>query len=401
MPHSSSSHATPNDHAQGGGYPQTALPTESFRPRGSASSSGGLATVLCVVGFVLALALSIGLLVMAPPPSPSPTSPVAAGADTITAPAATARNEGLAYRLTGVLGLLLCFTLGPIAVLLVKAGSQRVNERSLRAIEDLGDSVRRLHETSAMSPDARRVLNRRQERDLLCAAIEEDMNAQAWDAAIVLCNELAGRFGYRADAEEYRTRIESARAEVMDRRVTDAIARLDGLIVQRRWDVAVQEAARIVRLFPDSHRVENLRQRVEQARAVYKQDLERRFLQAAHDERIDEAMTLLKELDAYLSENEAGPYREVARGVVTKARENLGAQFKLAVQNRDWRSATSHGRRIINEFPNTRMAEEVRAIWEQILAKANAAVSAPISTSASASSAASAAAGQGVGDGQI
>lgn len=380
---------------QASSSPYSSPPAEAFRNRAGPTGTGGAATVLCVVGFVLALALSVGLLVMAPstpaanggsstPPSPGVAASSGLGAATGTD--TSAANAALAYRLTGAIGLLLCFTLGPIAVLLVKAGSQRVNERSLRAIEDLGDLVRRLHETSAMSPDARRVLNRRQERDLLCAAIEEDIHAQAWDAAIVLCNELAGRFGYRADAEEYRTRIESARAEVMERRVTDAIARLDGLIVQRRWDVGVQEAARIVRLFPESHRVENLRQRVEQARAVYKQDLERRFLQAAHDERIDEAMSLLKELDAYLTENEAGPYREVARGVVTKARENLGAQFKLAVQNRDWRGATGHGRRIINEFPNTRMAEEVRAIWEQILAKANAVAQAP--------------AGQVVGDGQ-
>jgi len=290
-------------------------------------------------------------------------------------------DPSVSLRASGYVGVILCLTLGPLTLATLRAGSAAGKGGATgleHSITQLADAVRRLEDTSTLSPDARRVLNRKNERDLLCRAIEEDMQTQAWDAAIVLCNELSERFGYRADAEEYRTRIEIARAEVTERRLSDAIARLDGLIVQRRWDVALQEAARIGRLFPESPRVENLRPRVEQARRIYKEDLERRFLEAARAERIDEAMVLLKELDAYLSENEAEPFREVARGVVSKARENLGAQFKLAAQNRDWKSCVMLGRRIMSEFPNTRMAEEVRAMWDGILTKANAAAAAGV-----------------------
>ncbi|MCC6320284.1 MAG: hypothetical protein IT438_02475 [Phycisphaerales bacterium] len=245
-----------------------------------------------------------------------------------------------------------------------------------RRVEMMTDSIRLLRDQAALSDDARRVLNRQTERNLLCRAIEEDIQAQAWDAATVLCEELSERFGYRADAEEFRARIDMARSEIQERRVTDAIARLDGLIVQRRWDVALRESARIGRLYPDTPRVENLRQRVESARSIYKQDLERRFLEAAHGGRVDDAMMLLKELDTYLSENDAEPFREVARGVISKARENLGAQFKLAVQDRQWATAAALGRRIINEFPNTRMAQEVRGMMDGILSRANTGASA-------------------------
>lgn len=291
-------------------------------------------------------------------------------------------SASMELRAIGYLGLALVLTTAPIAWALFQRSGTGGDERMARTLSDLADVVRRVDESAALSPDARRVLNRRQERELLCRAIEEDIQSQAWDAAIVLCNELAGRFGYRADAEEFRTRIEMARSEIMDRRVTDAIARLDGLIVQRRWDVALQEAARIGRLFPESPRVENLRARVQQARGVYREDLERRFLEAARGERTDEAMSLLKELDGYLSESDAERFREVARGVVTKARENLGAQFKQSVQARDGRTAVLLGRRIINEFPNTRMAQEVQQIWEAILAMANAGGTTPSTTAA-------------------
>lgn len=281
-------------------------------------------------------------------------------------------------RVAGYCGVFLVLTTAPIAWALFNARSAAQADRLLLAVERLGESIRRLDESAGLSDDARRVLNRRQERELLCRAIEEDIQNQAWDAAIVLCTELADRFGYRADAEEFRARIDLARTEVIERRVADAIARLDGLIVQRRWDVAFQEAARIQRLYPESPRVDNLRARVIQARDVYKEDLERRFLEAARAERVDEALQMLKELDQYLTLTEAEPFQEVARGVVTKARENLGAQFKLAVQNRDWRTAISVGRRITQEFPNTRMAAEVRQMWDGILAKANAGSSAGV-----------------------
>ncbi|MBX3357627.1 MAG: hypothetical protein KF745_04285 [Phycisphaeraceae bacterium] len=267
-------------------------------------------------------------------------------------------------------GLVLVLALAPI---LVKLRQQvRGDGRLRREFESLSAAMRRLADQEVLSDDARRLLNRRAERELLCRAIEEDISSEEWDAALVLCTELADNFGYRAEAEQFRSQIEKARSVVHERRVADAIASLDGLIVQRRWEAAVLESARIKRLFPDSPRVEGLRERVERARAVYKSDLERRFLGAAADaERAEEALDLLRELDGYLTETEAAPYREVARGVIGKARDNLGAQFKIAVQDRQWIAAAALGRRIIGEFPNTRMALEIREHLDSIVAKAN------------------------------
>jgi hypothetical protein len=272
----------------------------------------------------------------------------------------------------GGLGLVIVIAVTPLGLLLARAAEPRGADReSLERLRDLGRAIERFGEQAALSDDARRVLNRQRERELLRAAIEEDIGTEDWDAAMVLVKELAERFGYRSDAEEFRQRIEQARFETVERRVIDAVSRLDGLIMQRRWEQAFVEAARTSRLFPDSPRVEGLRHRVEQARLLYKSDLERRFLNAAKDGRIDEAMTLLKELDAYLGEQEAEPFREVARGVIGKARENLGVEFKLAVQDRRWVDAAIVGERIIEEFPNSRMAQEVRGMLDGIRARAS------------------------------
>lgn len=238
-------------------------------------------------------------------------------------------------------------------------------------LEQLSRTMEQLLEHGALSEEARRVLNRRRDRDILCKAIEEDIAVEDWDAAMVLVKELAERFGYRTDAEEFRQRIDHARYETVQRKVQEGVTRIDWLISQRRWDQALVDAARTGRLYPDAPQVEGLRHRVEHARQLYKAELERRFLVAAEEDRVDEAMEMLKELDAYLSESEAEPYREVARGVIGKARENIGAHFKLAVQDRQWERASEIGQRIIEQFPNSRMAQEVRQMLDGIRARAN------------------------------
>jgi hypothetical protein len=274
------------------------------------------------------------------------------------------------FAAAGGLGLALLALIVPLWAVRPQSAGTQSGDSVRDELAALSRAIAQMSEQSALSDDARRVLNRKRERELLRAAIDEDIAVEDWDAAMVLVKELAERFGYRSDAEEFRQRIEQARYETVQRKVNEAVSRLDGLIGARRWDQATVEAARIGRLYPDSPKVEGLRHRVEHARQLYKSDLERRFLVAAGEDRIDEAMNLLKELDAYLTESEAGPYREMARGVIGKARDNLGAQFKLSLQDRDWPRAAAIAQQIIDQFPNSRMADECRAMLDSIRARA-------------------------------
>lgn len=281
-----------------------------------------------------------------------------------------ALNAAEIFIATGLLGLVMSLACAPVAVMARRRGGAETAKPNGGEFRELANAVRELNESGALSDDARRVLNRKRERELLRRAIEEDMASGDFDAALVLVRELAESFGYRADAEEFRQRIESARFETAEQEITSAIEGLDRLITQLRWREAEQEAARISRLFPDSPRVDGLRHRATSARDRYKNELERRFLTAAQDERVDEAMQLLRELDQYLTEAEAEPFQELARGVIGKARENLGVRFKLAVQDKRWRDATEAGEQIIRDFPNTRMADEIRGMIDTVRERA-------------------------------
>jgi len=285
-------------------------------------------------------------------------------------------NESQVLLIVGAIGMGLAAVAAPITAMLSRpspAASPGMGVL-IEEVREVRRVMERFGEQTALSDDARRVLYRNRERELLRRAIEEDISARDWNAAIILCNELADRFGYRADAADFRRRIEQARAKTLNEEVAAAIGGLDTLIVQRRWTDALAEAGRIQRLYPESPRTEQLSTRVERARHEYRRDLERRFLEASEAERIDEAMELLRELDGYLTEDDAEQYREVARGVIGKARENLGAQFKLAVQDRQWETAAIIGQRILDEFPNTRMAEEINSMIDGIRQRAAATV---------------------------
>ncbi|MEM8757457.1 MAG: hypothetical protein AAGF47_06725 [Planctomycetota bacterium] len=271
---------------------------------------------------------------------------------------------------TGLLGVVIVLSAG--AAMLTTSTSSQDETRDLeRAMRDVERSVRHMGEQAALSDDARRVLNRTNERALLCHAIEEDIRVKDWEAADVLCNELSSRFGYHTDAERFRAQIESAKAEGLDLEVGRACAEVDQLITVRRWEDAARRSVEIEAAFPASPRAAVLRDRIRRARMQYKEELERRFLLAAQRDDIEDAMDLLRELDHYLSEHEAEPFREVARGVIGKARQNLGASFKLAYQDKQWGIAAGLGEQIVEQFPNTRMAAEVEALLPELRERAD------------------------------
>ncbi|MHC4975615.1 MAG: hypothetical protein ACYTF7_03300 [Planctomycetota bacterium] len=258
----------------------------------------------------------------------------------------------------------------PLAILMAtrQSGGGAVDSGSelAREVRHMANSIETLTQESGLSEAAKRVLHRRQERDLLCKAIEQDITDKDWNAAMVLVKELAERFGYRADAEQFRGRIERARAETLSQEVESAISRLKEILEDQRWTDAFAEAASIQRLFPESPRVDGLQQLVAGAKERRKMDLEREFLEAAQREETDRAMELLKSLDGYLTEDEAEHFREVARGVIGRAKENLGVRFKLLVQDKNWNKALEVAEEILDEFPNSRMADEIRGMIDTL-----------------------------------
>ncbi|MCP3906139.1 MAG: hypothetical protein GY715_21150 [Planctomycetes bacterium] len=269
----------------------------------------------------------------------------------------------------GVLTVAITGATAPVAALLQRgAPLPDAPARSERG--PVMDLVRQIHEHTMLSDSAKRVLFRERELGLLRDAIELDIQEGKYNVALTLCDEMADVFGYREEAEAFRSRILQARQERYETDVATAIAQLDETLAARDWARVHHEAARIRRLYGDSHLVLDLDHRILQARQDHKEELEEQFLRAAERDDVERAMTLLKELDRYLDPHEADRLTEVAQGVVSRHRENLGVQFKLAVNDRRWGEAARIGEVIIGEFPNTKMADEVRSMIDVLRSRA-------------------------------
>ncbi|MEM6750627.1 MAG: hypothetical protein AAF612_09170 [Planctomycetota bacterium] len=211
-----------------------------------------------------------------------------------------------------------------------------------------------------VSETGKRIAFRGEDIDLLRRTIQEDIDKQDFDAAMVLVGELAETFGYAEEAEAYRDQVQGARKTRQDAKVRQAVAKLDDIMARRDFDLADQEAQKLLRIFPEDAMVERLPERVAHAREAYKHELERQLHEAYDRDESERAMQLIAELDKYLTDREVEALREIARGVIGKQRDNLGLRFQIAVKDREWMAAVRIGEEIIQQFPNTRMAEEVR-----------------------------------------
>ena len=227
-----------------------------------------------------------------------------------------------------------------------------------------------INERILLSETAKRIAYRHEDIDLLRQTIKADINKKEFDAAMVLVNEIGTTYGHKEEAEEFREIIIESRATETEHKVEKALEKLDALLDKHEFDEARKEALKIQRLYAHSTQVRDVQRKVSHAREQYKHDLEREFLEAAKVDNVDRAVELLKELDLYLTEQEAEPFRETARGVIGKQRENLGVQFKIAVHDKEWLRAVSVGEQIIREFPNSKMADEVRSMLDLLRERA-------------------------------
>lgn len=294
---------------------------------------------------------------------------LALAAGLVAAGASIGRAEVVAL---GIVALVVAAALAPVAAgLAARSDAPAV----ARTTDDL---LRRVHDVAMLSESAKRVLFRERELGLLRDAIGADIAASRYDAALALCDEMAGAFGHREEAERYRARVLEERHARYEGEAQRAMSELDRLLLLRDWPAAHETAARIRRLFGDSHHAEEIDRRVAQAHEEHKRELEAAFAEAAEAGEMERAMDLLRRLDRFLAPEEAERLRATAQEVVARHREGLGERFRSAVHERRWAEAARAGDAIVREFPNSRMADEVRSMIDVLRTRATqAAVDGP------------------------
>lgn len=264
----------------------------------------------------------------------------------------------------GALGVIMVTAMFPIAVALARgvpttSGQSNASDKGASP-EDAALLLRSINDRLLISDTAKRIAFRERDRATLREAIRADIAKNDFEAALVLVDDMSKLYGYREEAETFRSEILAARDAMVKENVKQAIGEVEQLIAETRWADAVREASKIQRLYSEMEETRGLLGKVREARDRHKEKLMAEFYAAKERDDIETAWELLKELDNYLTQAEAVPLQEHARVVIAKKRDMLGVRFRLAVQEQEWHQALRTAEQIIAEFPHSKMAEEVQ-----------------------------------------
>jgi hypothetical protein len=227
-------------------------------------------------------------------------------------------------------------------------------------LDKLTTVLTRMSEQQLLSDRAKTIAYRDKERDALRRAIQEDIGRQEWDLAMRLADDIEREFGYKAEADRFRQEIRQKNEEWGRKQLEEGLVAIDRHTRAEQWNNALREAEKLIAIFPNVERVKNLPHEIEDRRQSHKRQLVESWHEAVARHDVDGSIEILKQLDTYLTPKEAEGLQETARGIFREKLNSLGKQFAVAVQEHRWHDALGVGDQIVRDFPNTRIAQEVR-----------------------------------------
>jgi tetratricopeptide (TPR) repeat protein len=277
-------------------------------------------------------------------------------------------------------GMLLFLGVVVVAVVPLLLKMESTLLRQLTAARDLHEALTRhaaileaIAENTRISDAAKSLARRDEELEALRNAIREDIRNERWEAALNLIDEMERRFGYKEESDRSREELDEARNERIQAKLAEAIQMIEGHFAAHEWPRAQHEIDRLLHALPDDPRVLNLLDRMRTLKEEHKQELRIAWDDAVRRSDTDRAIDILKELDQYMSPAEAQVLQSTARHVFKEKLLQLGVQFRFAVNERRWQDALSIGLELIRDFPNARMASEVREVLDTLRERARAA----------------------------
>ncbi len=239
-------------------------------------------------------------------------------------------------------------------------------------LEDIAAANRKQADLASLSDQSKSLLFRDREIEAFRDTIRDDIIRQDYKSAAAMVDAAESRFGYADEAKRLRAEIDAAQKSTLQEKGDAAIARIREIVQRHDWTRALREAQRVIEIFPDNSKVQSLPKEIETARTRHKRDLLTGYGDAVKKNEVDRGIALLRELDVYLTPKEAAALEESARGVFRAKLHNLGVQFEVRVTDGQWAEALAVGEEIIRDYPNTRMAQQVRDRIDSLRSRAGA-----------------------------
>jgi outer membrane protein assembly factor BamD (BamD/ComL family) len=241
-------------------------------------------------------------------------------------------------------------------------------ERLSDELTGMKEVLNEINQGTHLTETTKAIAFREAERRSLQDIVFDKLQQKQFDTAYEIIDEIAHRTGYRKLAEELRAQADQYRDASDTERINQMITHVEKLMDASQWAQANAHIEKLLLDYPKSERIQKLRHDLLDRKAERKKALLKAWDEAVRRQATDRSLEILKELDQYLTPNEGLALQEAARDVFRTKLHNLGVQFSLAVSGRKWADALNTAKEIVRDFPNSRMAEEIRekiAILEQ------------------------------------
>jgi hypothetical protein len=233
-------------------------------------------------------------------------------------------------------------------------------EQVTSALEKIHAGLTQINQSTRLSETAKAIASRDIDKQSLRETVFDKLQQHDFDAAYEIIAEIAERTEYKDLADQLRIQADKFRDATEQERLNQVIAYIEKLLDDFQWARASSQIEGLIKANPDSEKAKAMRQRL-----FDKKEERKRVLLTAWDDAIkrqetDRSLGILKELDLYLTPNEALALQEAAKDVFRTKLHNLGVRFSIAVTEKRWAQALDIGEQIVTEFPNSKMSEEIR-----------------------------------------
>lgn len=248
---------------------------------------------------------------------------------------------------------------------------EKTNALVSERLEQFSVMLNMISEQQLISERAKEVAFRENDHNAMVRAIREEMNHAEFDAALLLVNEMENTYAYRAEADGLRTEIATMRDGVVRRAVAEIVSEIDHNCMSEKWDEAGELARQAAMKYPGNEVATNLPQQVAQRKEAIKQQLLARWRDALAKKDTDTCIDIMRVLDMYVTPSEVAELKDGALEVFKARIEQLRDQFKQAVHQKRWQEACSVGETLVQEFPTSKVADEVRDMLLTLRARAS------------------------------
>jgi hypothetical protein len=242
-------------------------------------------------------------------------------------------------------------------------------EKISESLEKSRSIMAQINQNTRLSETTKAIAFRDIDRQTLRETVFDKLQQQDYDTTYKIIDEIAHQPGYKEFAEQLRSEANEFRDATETGRINQVITYIDKLLDSYQWTKASIQIERLIKDYPESEKAKSMRQKL-----LDKKEERKKMLLTAWDEAIkrqatDRSLEVLRELDLYLTPNEGLALQEAARDVFRTKLHNLGVQFALAVSAKQWADAINIGQQITRDFPNSKMAAEIREKWDALKEK--------------------------------